>query len=905
MKTRFLYFFTPVLLLFSAASYSYAKSNDDCLACHSDSTLTMDKGGRTVSLFVSGHVFDSSVHGDAGVGCTDCHQGYSADDVPHKQTTPNVDCSQCHDVQLHAPKGAKYHLAHSSLKCWECHGTHDIQPVAKIVVDAKCISCHRAESSFLASAHAKAMVGQRPFTCETCHQKAHDVKSVGSLNGAAADSLCAQCHEGVVTDINHGIHKQAFADGKLTCVTCHTAHEAQTSKAAISQNACYKCHTNPKLFDGVKSEDGKALTALVQSYQHSIHAESLKETGKGATCVDCHGSHTIKPASDPTSPVNRANIVATCGKCHSNVESHYLNSAHGLAYKKGLSVAPVCTDCHKEHSISSITSAESPVSRQNEPKICLGCHIGNKEVFKLVGVSHAFLESIKYSVHLVALEKGNLKAATCSDCHGAHDMLPAGNPNSKIFRNNIPNTCGQSGCHTNVKARYLEGVHGKALLHGNNGAPVCTDCHGDHQILAPNNPQSTVSNDNIVQVCSHCHSSVRLTQRYGLPTHAVGSYLDSYHGLARQGGMATVANCASCHGAHDILPSSNPNSPINTANLAKTCGKCHPGADARFAAFPVHVTPTPVNQPLLFWISEIYAVLIIGIIGLMFIHNVFDFMRKAKAKLMLRRNPSAEHKHSVKKLYVRMTKAERVQHFGLLISFTLLVFTGFMLKFPDSWWVRAIREIGGGGERVFELRSLIHRISAVIMIVTALYHLYYVIFTERGRQFIKDMLPKLKDAEDVIGVVKYYLGLTDKRPQFDRFSYIEKAEYWALIWGTAVMVTTGLLLWFSDFTVGKFTLLGIDVATLVHYYEAILATLAIIVWHLYFVIFNPDVYPMNLAWLFGTITEEEMEDEHPLELERLSAQASEAGEEIKTNDIVVENGGNSTGRADNEKKEEG
>ncbi|OYV85343.1 MAG: hypothetical protein B7Z63_05640, partial [Ignavibacteriae bacterium 37-53-5] len=331
MKIKFVYFLPLLFVLFSFSVPSFAKSDDGCLACHSDSTLTMDKDGKSISLYVSGHMFNASVHADAGVGCVDCHQGYSADDVPHKQTTPNVDCSQCHDVQLHAPKGAGYYMAHSSLKCWDCHGTHDIQPAGKIVVDKKCLSCHAAEKTFMTSAHAKAMVGTKGFTCESCHQKAHDVRKITALKAAAVDTLCSQCHKGVESDINHGIHKKAFANGTMTCVTCHTAHEAQTSREAISKDACFKCHTNTKLFDGVNAENGQALTSLVQSYAHSIHAESLKKTGKGATCVDCHGSHTIKPASDPTSPVNRANVVTTCGRCHPDVEKSYLNSSHGKA----------------------------------------------------------------------------------------------------------------------------------------------------------------------------------------------------------------------------------------------------------------------------------------------------------------------------------------------------------------------------------------------------------------------------------------------------------------------------------------------------------------------------------------------------------------------------------------------
>ena len=884
MKSLFILPF--FVFLVGASQFALAQSNDDCLTCHSDSTLTMEKNGKTISLYVNEKAFKPSVHGDAS--CIDCHVGFDPNNTPHKKNITPVDCSSCHDISLARNGEHSKDLAHSSLQCYECHGKHDIQSADKIIADKKCLACHPSERLFLTSAHSKTAFGKSGTGCESCHDKAHEVKVVRLERGVAGDTLCGRCHRDIITAVNSGIHRKPFAGGVLTCVSCHTAHGAQVSKEIISQNACFKCHTDEKLFDGMRSTSGESLDSLVHAYNHSIHEESVKKTGKGATCVDCHGSHTIKPASDPMSPVNRTNIVATCGKCHAEVEEHYLNSSHGKAFKNGLSVAPVCTDCHNEHSINSISDPKSPVSRANEPKICLNCHIGNKAVLNMTGLSATFLESIKYSVHLVALSRGNLKAATCSDCHGAHDMLPAGDPKSNVFRNNIPSTCGKNGCHENVAAKYFNGIHGTSLLEGNKDAPVCIDCHGDHQILAVSNPSSTVSNGNVAQVCSNCHASVKLTERYGLPSHSVGSYLDSYHGLANSGGMTTVANCASCHGAHDIKPSSDPASPINKANLAKTCGKCHPGADAQFAAAQVHVVPTSRKEPLLFWISQLYGVLIVSVIGLMLLHNVLDFAKKSKRKLKERRNPSTGHKIITARLFIRMTKPERVQHWGLLISFTLLVFTGFMLRFPDSWWVKSIREIGGGGETVFELRSLVHRISAMLLIATALVHICYVFFTERGKEFIHDMFPRIKDARDVEDAVKYYFGLRNERPRFDRFSYIEKVEYWALIWGTVVMVTTGLLLWFDNFSLGLFTKLGLDAATLIHYYEAILASLAIVVWHLYFVIFNPDVYPMNLSWLFGTITEEEMAEEHPLELERLRE------EEEKANEIVVENGNAST-----------
>ncbi len=866
-------------ILGAFSSNADAQSIDDCLACHSDSTLTMVKAGRTISLYVDSSAFKSSTHGDQT--CVDCHAGFDPTNVPHKKDITPVDCNTCHGISFGA--GTPTKSAHGAVECYSCHGKHDIQPAKNLSSSSTCLSCHPAERKFLSSPHAIVTSGKPVPGCETCHQKAHDVRISVALKGLTSDTLCSRCHKEEREELKGGIHEGVFEKGTLSCTTCHSPHDATVSRLSISRNACFRCHTDKELFRGVNSHNGQDLTSLVQSYQHSIHVESLGKIGKGATCVDCHGSHLIRPANDPQSPVSRSNIVSTCGRCHADVKTHYLNSSHGKAFVAGLALAPVCTDCHNEHSINSISDANSPVSRANEPKICLDCHLGNNAVLKLVGVSPAFLQSIKYSVHLQALSKGNLKAATCSDCHGAHDMLPAGDPNSKVFRNNIPSTCGQKGCHENVGSKYFAGIHGKAMAEGNSGAPVCTDCHGDHQILAQSNPQSSVSGGNVVQVCSNCHGSLDLTQRYGLPSHAVGSYMDSYHGLATTGGLTTVANCASCHGAHDIRPSSDPASPINKANLAATCGKCHPGADAQFAAAAVHTLPESKKDPLLYWISQVYAVLIFGIIGLMVIHNTFDFFKKSKRKLKERRNP-ADHERIGSKLYLRMNRSERMQHWALLISFTLLVFTGFMLKFPDSWWVRMIRDIGGGGERVIELRSLLHRISAIVLIATAFFHVFYISFTQEGRLFIRNMVPKLKDARDVAQIVKYYLGVGKEKPRFDRFSYIEKAEYWALVWGTVVMVATGLILWFDNVSLGIFTKLGLDAATLIHYYEAILASLAIVAWHMYFVIFNPDVYPMNLSWLFGTITEEEMLEEHPLELERLKIE-SEVSE-----DIIVENG---------------
>ena len=179
---------------------------------------------------------------------------------------------------------------------------------------------------------------------------------------------------------------------------------------------------------------------------------------------------------------------------------------------------------------------------------------------------------------------------------------------------------------------------------------------------------------------------------------------------------------------------------------------------------------------------------------------------------------------------------------------------------------------------LFDLRGIIHRVAGVVLVAASLYHLWYMAMTPRGREFFRDIFPGKGDLKDIVGALRWYLGRTHERPRFGRFSYIEKSEYWALVWGTVVMGVTGVILWFQDPFIELLSKLGWDVARTVHFYEAVLATLAILVWHLYFVIFNPDVYPMNLAWFTGKISEAEMEEEHPLELEEIRRKEQDGGD---------------------------
>ncbi len=205
-----------------------------------------------------------------------------------------------------------------------------------------------------------------------------------------------------------------------------------------------------------------------------------------------------------------------------------------------------------------------------------------------------------------------------------------------------------------------------------------------------------------------------------------------------------------------------------------------------------------------------------------------------------------------------MLRNEVWQHTLLMVSFIVLAVTGFCLRYGDSWYAKLLF----GWDHGFAIRGIIHRVSAVALVIGSLWHMIF-LMTKRGRTFIKDMFPQFSDFTYFVQRIKFNLGLSKETPQFKRFSYVEKAEYWALIWGNIVMILTGFLLWFDNFFV-KFLPDGfLEVALVFHFYEAILASLAILIWHLYSTVFNPHVYPMNPSWLTGKMPRDMFIYEHP------------------------------------------
>jgi formate dehydrogenase gamma subunit len=500
-------------------------------------------------------------------------------------------------------------------------------------------------------------------------------------------------------------------------------------------------------------------------------------------------------------------------------------------FKQSVHGTNACISCHAD-----VTAKHPDDNQPLAPATCALCHTRQAQSFTA-------------SVHGQALLAGHDDAATCRDCHDSHAIIANNSPTSPIFFSRQAETCG--ACHEKETRDWLASVHGQAVVAGSHDAPTCTGCHDEHKIRSLKSRSSMTISE---EVCSRCHASERLNTKYNLPADRVKTFFDSYHGLAAQyGGKTLAANCASCHGFHKILPSSDTNSSVSKANLVVTCGKCHPGANSEFSLGKIHVEPdgqaggTDFGSRLNHWVRWVYLALIFATIGAMLAHNGILFIKKTAARLRRTERP-----------VVRMTASQRWQHFILATSFIALAVTGFALKFPDSW----LAKILGSSE---PFRRWSHRVAGIILLAIGLYHLIYLLATSDGRKLVADLFPVKKDAADVWQAVRYLAGLTSEKPKIGRFGYAEKIEYWAVVWGTFLMGITGLAIWLKIDVTQFFPRWVVTVATTIHFYEAVLACLAIVVWHFYHVMFDPDVFPINTACLDGRISEEFQAHEHPLE----------------------------------------
>lgn len=592
----------------------------------------------------------------------------------------------------------------------------------------------------------------------------------------------------------------------------------------FTSDDCADCHTD---------SGGDPVEVSVEHLLGSVHEDN--------DCMDCHVDIDDLPHDDVLEP-------ADCSGCHDDAVETY--TMHGRAIVGVSEYVPSCADCHGDHGILPTSDRHSMTNPINLPNTCGICHEDSTLTEDLnIKFKHP-IRVYSASVHGRATAGGLYQAASCNDCHStegtAHKILPPNDPLSPIAHFNIHTTCGK--CHNAISQDYMIGVHGQLLERGEIDTPTCTNCHGEHGILATDDPRSPVSPYRLAEAtCTPCHESAVLNEKYDLPSGRLQSFVDSYHGLKSKAGDKSVANCASCHGAHLILPSTDERSSVNAANLQRTCGHCHEGITEDVAAQKIHETATGHHTGVAGVVRIIYLVLIFAVIGGMVVHWLIDLVKQIHK--VIHKTPQVR----------RMEPGEVFQHTILAISFTVLVVTGFSLRFYDSWWA----ELLFGREGGYTERGIIHRGAAVLMIFGSVWHLLFIMLTTRGKEFLREMVPTWLDAKQFVQKVKYNTGLSEEQPNFGRFTYVEKAEYWALIWGTVVMVITGFALWFDNWIVTWLPGGFLDVMLVIHYYEAWLAFLAILIWHMYATVFNPEVYPMNPSWITGKMPQEMYEHEHP------------------------------------------
>lgn len=251
-----------------------------------------------------------------------------------------------------------------------------------------------------------------------------------------------------------------------------------------------------------------------------------------------------------------------------------------------------CADCH--------AGLPSPYAERPPKADCYNCHQEQRK-----GLSRSVHGGI-----------GDQAAPSCVTCHGGHGIQSV---KTDRWRVAVLGLCGQ--CHEKVAEVFRSSIHGEAVIRGVSDAPVCTSCHGEHSILKTDDPEGPVYIANLPKTCAACHERERLLQRYGVPLGRLRTFEESYHGVALRFGEATVANCASCHGIHDIYPPSDPRSTISPSRIGQTCGQCHPGAGKKFSIGKVHVEATAESSLPVYLVRKFYT-WFIGILVLGFVIHV-------------------------------------------------------------------------------------------------------------------------------------------------------------------------------------------------------------------------------------------------------------------------------------------
>ena len=618
-----------ILLAIAACGIAFGQENSDCFACHEDASLTTERRGKAVSLYIDQAIFSKSVHAD--LSCVTCHSDLEGKEMPHEVPVAPVQCGTCHTSEEDLHKESLHGKAVArgdalAPNCQSCHGSHAIVPVrsresvvAPVKIPFVCGRCHqegtrvqrereipqsRILENYSESIHAEGLlkkglvVSANCASCHTPHLILPHTDPRSSIARANIANTCTACHT-QIEEVHRKIIKGELWEKQEhvlpACVDCHQPHKARKVfyDQGMADKDCLRCHERASIR---ASDDGRSLTVKADPLTHSMHQK--------VSCSQCHAGVNASRHRPCETIVQKVD----CASCHAEVGQQFQRSMHGRLIANNDPNAPTCKECHGTHEVKGRTDPKSPIFAINIPVLCGKCHQeGKKAAVRYTGSEHEIISHYTESIHGKGLLKSGLTVtATCSDCHPAHNVLPMSDPASSVNPQNVPATCGK--CHHGIQEQFVTSIHSTMVNKTDKELPVCNDCHTAHTIRRTDIEGFKLD---IMTKCGRCHEKIANT------------YFDTYHGKVSQLGYTKTAKCYDCHGAHDILPISDPRSHLSHDNVVSTCQKCHPGANRRFAGYLTHATHhDPDKYPFLFWTFWGMTGLLIGTFVLGGVHTL-------------------------------------------------------------------------------------------------------------------------------------------------------------------------------------------------------------------------------------------------------------------------------------------
>ena len=843
----------------------FVENTGTCFECHKDPKIVSETNSKR-SLYVDKTAYEGSVHGK--LNCIDCHSDADVEDFPHQPKLKPATCDKCHATESNDYSVSRHHNALIKKNplaptCVTCHGKHDIlsrkdlsSQTYVLNINNACLRCHGDKSrpssednDYTDRIHGKGTKMGLKVTavCTNCHNS-HDVLRHTDRNSPTSRgklvSTCSVCHA-KIKDLHSKVLSPVFQKSRSgsipECGGCHALHAKRKvfPNETFNDNYCLGCH----------SSGNAPVAGIPDSLKISI-GDIDSSAHKNLHCIECHEN-----ISKNHDPVCKKSGKVDCAICHSKEVQIYNSSIHGTLHARGDTSAPTCTYCHGTHETRSKIDPNSPISRLKVIIICGRCHKEGGKAEIRNDQTKDMWEKYAQSVHgQGVIKSGLLVAAICIDCHSTHGEREAGDTMSTVHPSKIVQTCSQ--CHKGIDEQLSTSVHSPLVTKTTKKLPVCSDCHPAHNI-------QRVDQDDFrqqtLQQCEHCHAEVTKT------------YFETYHGKKSRLGSGRAAKCSDCHGSHSMQAPGNPLSTLSPANIVQTCKKCHPGSNKGFTGYLTHARYSDKSTyPLLYYTFWGMSLLLFGTFGFFGIHTLLWIPRSLLERL--KRRPT---KAEMEGAWVRRFPSYyRVLHVFVIVSFLGLALTGMALKFSEHFWASGISRILGG----VYLNGLIHRFCALITFGYFAAHLMELVLRMKREKkhwidfiFLKDsMVPNFRDLREFVQSVKWFLGF-GPLPRYGRWTYWEKFDYFAVFWGVAIIGSTGLVLWFPEFFTRFFPGWIINISSIIHGDEALLAVGFIFTIHFFNTHFRPDKFPMDIVIFTGRIPYSVFAEERPRELAELKA----------------------------------